>query len=160
MKRGVGTACCSHSTGGHPASIVRATVAWPVIAVIMLAFSSNKGGNAPTREVAPLTMITCSWSGSQECFFDGTYVIDSSGSRFKVLATSLTNMPDEAVARNLTDRSGLPVFVKSNPWYMSTPYSIATCGTSGCRKSRYATSRDGVIFLLESSPSMGDTREV
>lgn len=92
--------------------------------------------------------------------FDGTYVIDSSGSRLKVLATSLTNMPDEAVARNLTDRSGVPVFVKSNPWYMRNPYSVATCGKSGCMKSRYATSKDGVIFLLESTPSMGDTREV
>lgn len=148
--------------GGHSSAMlgIRVIVAWLVIAVTMLAFSSNRGGKAATREVATLTMITCSWSGSQGCFFDGTYVIDSSGSRFKVLATSLTNMPDEAVARNLTDRSGLPVFVKSNPWYISTPYSIATCGKAGCKRSRYATSKDGVIFLLESSPSMGDTREV
>lgn len=154
------TACRGGS--GHDSVMLgtRVIVAWLVIAVIMLAFSSNRGGETPTREVASLTTITCSWSGSRECFFDGTYVIDSSGSRFKVLATSLANMPDEAVARNLTDRSGLPVFVKSNHWYISTPYSIATCGKSGCRKSRYATSRDGVIFLLEQNPSIGDTREV
>mgnify|MGYP000989143458 CR=1 FL=1 len=152
---------CRGGGGRAPVMLgVRVIVAWLGIAATMLAFSSNKGGNAPAREMAPLAMITCSWSGSRECFFDGTYVIDSSGSRFKVLATSLANMPDEAVARNLSDRSGLSVFVKSNPWYMSTPYSIATCGKSGCRKSRYATSRDGVIFLLEPSPSMGDTREV
>lgn len=154
------TACRGGSGHGSVTLGIRVIVAWLVIAATMLAFSSNKGGNAPAREVAPLTMITCSWSGSRECFFDGTYVIDSSGSRFKVLATSLTNMPDEAVARNLTDRSGLPVFVKSNPWYISTPYSIATCGKSGCRKSRYATSKDGVIFLLEQNHSIGDTREV
>lgn len=154
------TACRDGSGHGSVMPGVRVIVAWLVIAVIMLAFSSNRSGEAPAREVAPLTMITCSWSGGRECFFDGTYVIDSSGSRFKVLATSLTSMPDEAVARNLTDRSGLPVFVKSNPWYISTPYSIATCGKSGCTKSRYATSRGGVIFLLESTPSMGDTREV
>ena len=152
---------CRGGGGRAPAMLgIRVIVAWLAIAVTMLAFSSNRGGEAPAREAAPLATITCSWSGSRECFFDGTYVIDSSGSRFKVLVTSLANMPDEAVARNLTDRSGLPVFVKSNPWYMSTPYSISACGKSGCRKSRYATSRDGVIFLLESSPSMGDTREV
>lgn len=154
------TAC--RGGGGHGSAMlgIRVIVAWLVIAVIMLAFSSSRGGDAPAREVTPLTMITCSWPGNRECFFDGTYVIDSSGSRFKVLATSLTNMPDEAVARNLTDRSGLPVFVKSNPWYISTPYSIATCGKSGCRRSRYATSKDGVIFLLEQNTSMVDTREV
>lgn len=152
---------CRGGSGRAPVMLgIRVIVAWLVIAVTMLAFSSNRGGEAPAREAAPLTMITCSWSGSRECFFDGTYVIDSSGSRFKVLATSLANMPDEAVARNLTDRSGLSVFVKSNPWYMHNPYSIAACGKSGCRKSRYATSRDGVIFLLESSPSMENTREV
>lgn len=153
-------ACLGGSGHGSVMLGVRVIVAWLVIAVTMLAFSSSRGGDAPAREVAPLTMITCSWSGDRECFFDGTYVIDSSGSRFKALATSLANMPDEAVARNLSDRSGLPVFVKSNPWYMHNPYSIATCGKSGCMKSRYATSRDGVIFLLESTPSMGDTREV
>lgn len=152
---------CRGGGGRTPAMLgIRVVVAWFVIAVIMLSFSSSKSGETPAREVVPLAMITCSWSGSRECFFDGTYVIDSSGSRFKVLATSLTNMPDEAVARNLTGRSGLPVFVKSNPWCMSTSYSIATCGKSGCMKSQYATSKDGVIFLLESSPSIGDTREV
>ena len=58
---------CRGGGGRAPVMLgIRVIVAWLVITVTMLAFSSNKGVNAPAREVAPLTMITCSWSGGQE----------------------------------------------------------------------------------------------
>ena len=141
-------------------SVIHVTVVWLVIVLIMLASSTDTGTTATdSPKTSPETKVTCSWSRNQECFFDGTYIIDSSGSHYKVLATSLTNMPDAAIAKNLADRSGLSTFVKSNPWYMSTPYSISTCGKSGCTKARYATDKDAV-YLLESTPGTGDVREI
>lgn len=140
-------------------SVIHVTVVWLVIVLIMLASSTDIGTTTDSQKT-PLEMtVTCSWSRNQECFFDGKYVVDSSGSHYKVLATSLTNMPDAAIAKNLADRSGLSTFVKSNPWYMSTPYSISTCGKSGCTKARYATDKDAV-YLLESTPGTGDVREI
>lgn len=141
-------------------SVIHVTVVWPVIVLIMLASSTDTGTKATySPKTSPETTVTCSWSRNQECFFDGTYIIDSSGSHYKVLATSLTNIPDAAIAKNLADRSGLSTFVKSNPWYASTPYSISTCGKSGCTKARYATDKDAV-YLLESTPSTGDVRAI
>ena len=140
-------------------SVLRVAVAWLVIVLIMLASSTNNGTTATdSPKTSPETKVTCSWSRNQECFFDGTYIVDSYGSHYKVLATSLVNIPDAAIAKNLADRSGLSTFVKSNPWYMSTPYSISTCGKSGCTKAKYATDKDAV-YLLESTPSIGDVRE-
>lgn len=146
---------------GHKlSSVLRVAVAWLVIVLIMLASSTDTGTTATdSPKTSPETKVTCSWSRNQECFFDGTYIIDSSGSHYKVLATSLTNIPDAAIAKNLADRSGLSTFVKSNPWYMSTPYSISTCGRSGCTKAKYATDKDAV-YLLESTPSTGDVRAI
>ena len=146
--------------GRRFSSALRVTVAWLVIVLIMLASSADTGTttiNSP--KTSPETTVTCSWSRNQECLFDGKYIVDSSGSHYKVLATSLTNIPDAAIAKNLADRSGLSTFVKSNPWYVSTPYSISTCGKSGCTKARYATDKDAV-YLLESMPSTGDVREI
>ena len=140
-------------------SVIHVTVVWLVIVLIMLASSTDIGTTTDSQKTPLETTVTCSWSRNQECFFDGKYVVDSSGSHYKVLATSLTNMPDAAIAKNLADRSGLSTFVKSNPWYMSTPYSISTCGKSGCTKARYATDKDAV-YLLESTPSTGDVREI
>lgn len=141
-------------------SVIRVAVAWLVIVLIMLASSTDTGTKATdSPKTYPETTVTCSWSRNQECFFDGTYIVDSSGSHYKVLATSLTNIPDAAIAKNLADRSGLSTFVKSNPWYMSTPYSISTCGKSGCTKAKYATDKDAV-YLLESTPSTGDVRAI
>lgn len=140
-------------------SDIRVAVAWLVIVLIMLASSTDIGTTTDSQKTPLETTVTCSWSRNQECFFDGKYVVDSSGSHYKVLATSLTNMPDAAIAKNLADRSGLSTFVKSNPWYMSTPYSISTCGKSGCTKARYATDKDAV-YLLESTPGTGDVREI
>lgn len=146
--------------GRRFSSALRVTVAWLVIVLIMLASSTDTGTTATdSPKTSPETKVTCSWSRNQECFFDGTYIIDSSGSHYKVLATSLTNIPDAAIAKNLADRSGVSTFVKSNPWYMSTPYSISTCGKSGCTKAKYATDKDAV-YLLESTPSTGDVREI
>ena len=140
-------------------SVIHVTVVWLVIVLIMLASSTDTGTKATdSPKTYPETTVTCNWSRNQECFFDGTYIIDSSGSHYKVLATSLTNIPDAAIAKNLADRSGVSTFVKSNPWYVSTPYSISTCGKSGCTKARYATDKDAV-YLLESTPSTGDVRE-
>ena len=146
---------------GHKlSSVLRVAVAWLVIVLIMLASSTDTGTTATdSPKTSPETKVTCSWSRNQECFFDGTYIIDSSGSHYKVLATSLTNIPDAAIAKNLADRSGVSTFVKSNPWYMSTPYSISTCNKMGCTKARYATDKDA-IYLLESTPSTGDVREI
>lgn len=146
---------------GHKlSSVLRVAVAWLVIVLIMLASSTDTGTTATdSPKTSPETKVTCSWSRNQECFFDGTYIIDSSGSHYKVLATSLTNIPDAAIAKNLADRSGLSTFVKSNPWYVSTPYSISTCNKMGCTKARYATDKDAV-YLLESTPSTGDVREI
>lgn len=145
--------------GRRFSSVLRVAVAWIVIVLIMLASSTNTGTTATdSPKTSPETKVTCSWSRNQECFFDGTYIIDSSGSHYKVLATSLTNIPDAAIAKNLADRSGVSTFVKSNPWYMSTPYSISTCNKMGCTKARYATDKDAV-YLLESTPSIGDVRE-
>lgn len=146
---------------GHKlSSVLRVAVAWLVIVLIMLASSTDTGTTATdSPKTSPETKVTCSWSRNQECFFDGTYIIDSSGSHYKVLATSLTNIPDAAIAKNLADRSGLSTLVKSNPWYMSTPYSISTCNKMGCTKARYATDKDAV-YLLESMPSTGDVREI
>lgn len=140
-------------------SVIHVTVVWLVIVLIMLASSTDIGTTTDSQKTPLETTVTCSWSRNQECFFDGKYVVDSSGSHYKVLATSLTNMPDAAIAKNLADRSGLSTFVKSNPWYMSTPYSISTCGKSGCTKARYATDKDAV-YLLESTPGSGDVREI
>lgn len=140
-------------------SVIHVTVVWLVIVLIMLASSTDIGTTTDSQKTPLETTVTCSWSRNQECFFDGKYVVDSSGSHYKVLATSLTNMPDAAIAKNLADRSGLSTFVKSNPWYMSTPYSISTCGKSGCTKARYATDKDAV-YLLESTPGTGDVREI
>ena len=140
-------------------SVIHVTVVWLVIVLIMLASSTDIGTTTDSQKTPLETTVTCSWSGNQECFFDGKYVVDSSGSHYKVLATSLTNMPDAAIAKNLADRSGLSTFVKSNPWYMSTPYSISTCGKSGCTKARCATDKDAV-YLLESTPGSGDVREI
>lgn len=145
--------------GRRFSSALRVTVAWLVIVLIMLASSTDIGTTTDSQKTPLETTVTCSWSRNQECFFDGKYVVDSSGSHYKVLATSLTNMPDAAIAKNLADRSGLSTFVKSNPWYMSTPYSISTCGKSGCTKARYATDKDAV-YLLESTPGSGDVREI
>lgn len=146
---------------GHKlSSVIRVVVAWLVIVLIMLASSTDTGTTATdSPKTSPETTVTCNWSRNQECFFDGTYIIDSSGSHYKVLATSLTNIPDAAIAKNLADRSGLSTFVKSNPWYVSTPYSISTCNKMGCTKARYATDKDAV-YLLESTPSTGDVREI
>ena len=146
---------------GHKlSSVLRVAVAWLVIVLIMLASSTDTGTTATdSPKTSPETKVTCSWSRNQECFFDGTYIIDSSGSHYKVLATSLTNIPDAAIAKNLADRSGVSTFDKSNPWYMSTPYSISTCGKSGCTKAKYATDKDAV-YLLESTPSTGDVRAI
>lgn len=140
-------------------SVIHVTVVWLIIVLIMLASSTDIGTTTDSQKTPLETTVTCSWSRNQECFFDGKYVVDSSGSHYKVLATSLTNMPDAAIAKNLADRSGLSTFVKSNPWYMSTPYSISTCGKSGCTKARYATDKDAV-YLLESTPGTGDVREI
>ena len=146
---------------GHKlSSVLRVAVAWLVIVLIMLASSTDNGTTATdSPKTSPETRVMCSWSRNQECFFEGTYIVDSSGSHYKVLATSLANIPDAAIAKNLADRSGLSTFVKSNPWYASTPYSISTCGKSGCTKARYATDKDAV-YLLESTPSTGDVREI
>ena len=146
--------------GRRLSSLIRVAVAWLVIVLIMLASSTYTGtATTDSPKTSPETTATCSWSRNQECFFDGTYIIDSSGSHYKVLATSLVNIPDAAIAKNLADRSGVSTFVKSNPWYVSTPYSISTCGKSGCTKARYATDKDAV-YLLESTPSTGDVREI
>ena len=146
--------------GRRFSSVLRVAVAWLVIILIMLASSTNTGTIATdSSKTSPETTVTCSWSRNQECLFDGKYITDSYGSHYKVLATSLTNIPDAAIAKNLADRSGVSTFVKSNPWYMSTPYSISTCGKSGCTKARYATDKDAV-YLLESTPSTGDVREI
>lgn len=154
-------AAFSNKQPGHKlSSVLRVAVAWLVIVLIMLASSTDTGTTATdSPKTSPETKVTCSWSRNQECFFDGTYIIDSSGSHYKVLATSLTNIPDAAIAKNLADRSGLSTFVKSNPWYMSTPYSISTCDKLGCIKARYASDKDA-IYLLESTPSTGDVREI
>lgn len=154
-------AAFSNKQLGHKlSSVLRVAVAWLVIVLIMLASSTDTGTTATdSPKTSPETKVTCSWSRNQECFFDGTYIIDSSGSHYKVLATSLTNIPDAAIAKNLADRSGVSTFVKSNPWYMSTPYSISTCNKMGCTKARYATDKDAV-YLLESTPSTGDVREI
>lgn len=154
-------AAFSNKQLGHKlSSVLRVAVAWLVIVLIMLASSTDTGTTATdSPKTSPETKVTCSWSRNQECFFDGTYIIDSSGSHYKVLATSLTNIPDAAIAKNLADRSGVSTFVKSNPWYMSTPYSISTCNKMGCTKARYATDKDAV-YLLESTPSTGDVRAI
>ena len=146
---------------GHKlSSVLRVAVAWLVIVLIMLASSTDTGTTATdSPKTSPETKVTCSWSRNQECFFDGTYIVDSSGSHYKVLATSLVNIPDAAIAKNLADRSGVSTFVKSNPWYVSTPYSISTCNKMGCTKARYATDKDAV-YLLESTPSTGDVRAI
>lgn len=151
----------SNNRLGHKlSSVIRVVVAWLVIVLITLASSTDTGTTATdSPKTSPETTVMCSWSRNQECFFDGTYIIDSSGSHYKVLATSLTNIPDAAIAKNLADRSGVSTFVKSNPWYVSTPYSISTCGKSGCTKARYASDKDA-IYLLESTPSTGDVREI
>lgn len=140
---------------------MRVIVVWLAITAIMLAFNTGEGKTTTNQETttAPTTTVTCSWSRNQECLFDGTYIVDSSGSHYKVLATSLTNIPDAAIAKNLADRSGVSTFVKSNPWYMSSPYSISTCGKSGCTKAKYASDKDA-IYLLESVPSTGDVRAI
>lgn len=146
--------------GRRFSSVLRVAVAWIVIVLIMLASSTYTGTTATdSPKTYPETKVTCSWSRNQECIFDGKYIVDSSGSHYKVLATSLTNIPDAAIAKNLADRSGVSTFVKSNPWYMSTPYSISTCNKMGCTKARYATDKDAV-YLLESTPSTGDVREI
>ena len=146
---------------GHKlSSVLRVAVAWLVIVLIMLASSTDTGTTATdSPKTSPETKVTCSWSRNQECIFDGKYIVDSSGSHYKVLATSLANIPDAAIAKNLADRSGVSTFVKSNPWYVSTPYSISTCGKSGCTKARYATDKDAV-YLLETTPRTGDVREI
>lgn len=146
--------------GRRFSSALRVAAAWLVIVLIMLASSTNNGTTATdSPKTSPETTVTCSWSRNQACFFDGAYIIDSSGSHYKVLATSLTNIPDAAIAKNLADRSGVSTFVKSNPWYVSTPYSISTCNKMGCAKARYATDKDAV-YLLESTPSTGDVRGI
>lgn len=156
----MGAAFSDKQLGRRFSSVLRVAVAWIVIVLIMLASSTNNGTTASdSPKTSPETRVTCSWSRNQKCFFDGTYIVDSSGSHYKVLATSLVNIPDAAIAKNLADRSGVSTFVKSNPWYMSTPYSISTCGKSGCTKARYATDKDAV-YLLESTPSTGDVREI
>lgn len=156
----MGAAFSNKQFGRRFSSALRVTVAWLVIVLIMLASSTDTGTtDTDSPKTSPETKVTCSWSRNQECLFDGTYIVDSSGSHYKVLATSLTNIPDAAIAKNLADRSGLSTFVKSNPWYMSTTYSISTCGKSGCTKARYATDK-GVVYLLESTPSTGDVREI
>lgn len=156
----MGAAFSNKQFGRRFSSALRVTVAWLVIVLIMLASSTDTGTTATdSPKTSPETKVTCSWSRNQECFFDGTYIIDSSGSHYKVLATSLTNIPDAAIAKNLADRSGLSTFVKSNPWYVSTPYSISTCNKMGCAKARYATDKDAV-YLLETTPSTGDVREI
>ena len=142
--------------GRRLSSVFRVAVAWLVIVLIMLASSTDTGTTATdSPKTSPETKVTCSWSRSQECFFDGTYIIDSYGSHYKVLATSLMNIPDAAIAKNLADRSGVSTFVKSNPWYMSTPYSISTCGKSGCTKAKYATDKD-VVYLLLNTTERGE----
>lgn len=156
----MGAAFSNKQFGRRFPSVLRVAVAWLVIVLIMLASSADTGTTATdSPKTSPGTTVTCNWSRNQECLFDGTYIVDSSGSHYKVLATSLANIPDAAIAKNLADRSGLSTFVKSNPWYMSTPYSISTCGKSGCTKARYATDKDAV-YLLESTPSTGDVREI
>ena len=156
----MGAAFSNKQFGRRFSSALRVTVAWLVIVLIMLASSTDAGTKATdSPKTSPETTVTCNWSRNQECFFDGTYIVDSSGSHYKVLATSLTNIPDAAIAKNLADRSGVSTFVKSNPWYMSTPYSISTCNKMGCTKARYATDKDAV-YLLESTPSTGDVREI
>lgn len=156
----MGAAFNNKQLGHKLSSVLRVAVAWIVIVLIMLASSTDTGTtSSDSPKTSPETRVTCSWSRNQECFFDGTYIIDSSGSHYKVLATSLVNIPDAAIAKNLADRSGVSTFVKSNPWYMSTLYSISTCGKSGCTKARYATDKDAV-YLLESTPSTGDVREI
>lgn len=156
----MGAAFSNKQFGRSFSSVLRVAVAWLVIVLIMLASSTDTGTTSTdSPKTSPETKVTCSWSRNQECFFDGTYIIDSSGSHYKVLATSLVNIPDAAIAKNLADRSGVSTFVKSNPWYVSTPYSISTCGKSGCTKTRYATDKDAV-YLLESTPSTGDVREI
>lgn len=156
----MGAAFSNKQLGHKLSSVLRVAVSWLVIVLIMLASSTDTGTTATdSPKTSPETKVTCSWSRNQECFFDGTYIIDSSGSHYKVLATSLTNIPDAAIAKNLADRSGVSTFVKSNPWYMSTPYSISTCGKSGCTKAKYATDKDAV-YLLESTPSTGDVRAI
>lgn len=147
-------------TGHKPSSMFRIAASWLVIALIMLTSSTDIGTKATdSPKTSPETTVTCSWSRNQECLFDGTYIVDSYGSHYKVLATSLVNIPDAAISKNLADRSGVSTFVKSNPWYVSTPYSISTCGKSGCTKARYATDKDAV-YLLEMTPSTGDVREI
>lgn len=147
-------------TGHKPSSMFRIAASWLVIALIMLTSSTDIGTKATdSPKTSPETTVTCSWSRNQECLFDGTYIIDSSGSHYEVLATSLVNIPDAAISKNLADRSGVSTFVKSNPWYVSTPYSISTCGKSGCTKAKYATDKDAV-YLLESTPSTGDVRAI
>ena len=156
----MGAAFSNKQFGRRFSSALRVTVAWLVIVLIMLASSTDTGTTATdSPKTSPETTVMCSWSRNQECIFDGTYIIDSSGSHYKVLAASLTNIPDAAIAKNLADRSGVSTFVKSNPWYMSTPYSISTCNKMGCTKARYATDKDAV-YLLESTPSTGDVREI
>ena len=156
----MGAAFSNKQFGRRFSSALRVTVAWLVIVLIMLASSTDTGTTSTDSPKTSLeTRVTCSWSRNQECFFDDKYIVDSSGSHYKVLATSLTNIPDAAIAKNLADRSGVSTFVKSNPWYMSTPYSISTCGKSGCTKARYASDKDA-IYLLESTPSTGDVREI
>ena len=146
--------------GRRFSSALRVTVAWLVIVLIMLASSTDTGTTATdSPKTSPETTVMCSWSRNQECIFDGKYIVDSSGSHYKVLATSLTNIPDASIAKKLTDRSGVSTFVKSNPWYMSTPYSISTCNKMGCTKAKYATDKDAV-YLLESTPSTGDVRAI
>ena len=156
----MGAAFSNKQFGRRFSSALRVTVAWLVIVLIMLASSTDTGTTATdSPKTSPETKVTCSWSRNQECIFDGKHIVDSSGSHYKVLATSLTNIPDAAIAKNLADRSGVSTFVKSNPWYMSTPYSISTCGKSGCTKARYASDKDA-IYLLVSTPSTGDVREI
>ena len=156
----MGAVFSNKQLGRRFSSVLRVAVAWLVIVLIMLASSTDTGTtDTDSPKTSPETRVTCSWSRNQECVFDGKYITDSSGSHYKVLATSLTNIPDAAIAKNLADRSGVSTFVKSNPWYMSTPYSISTCGKSGCTKARYASDKD-VIYLLESTPSTGDVREI
>ena len=156
----MGAAFSNKQLGHKLSSVLRVAVAWLVIILIMLASSTDTGTTTTdSPKTSPETTVTCSWSRNQECFFDGKYIVDSSGSHYKVLTTSLTNIPDAAIAKNLADRSGVSTFVKSNPWYMSTPYSISTCGKSGCTKARYATDKDAV-YLLETTPSTGDVREI
>lgn len=98
-------------------------------------------------------------SGSGNCRFDGSDVITGKGVRYQVLATTSSDIPDAAIAKNLADRSGLSTFVKSETGLFDDRYDIAVCNdSSGCVRAKYAIDSDGVIYLLRSEPGSAKVR--